>query len=34
LANVEVEVEEEEQGDPEEDNTRLLDPCINDVATM
>jgi hypothetical protein len=34
LANVEVEVEEEEQGDPEEDNTRLLDPCINDVVMM
>jgi hypothetical protein len=33
-ARVEVEVEEEEQGDPEEDTTRLLDPCIHDAPTM
>lgn len=34
-AKVDVEVEEEEQGDPEEDSTsRLRDPCINDVPTM
>jgi hypothetical protein len=35
-AKVHVEVEEEEQGDPEqEDNTsQLRDPCINDVPAM
>ena len=34
-ARAEVEVEEEEQGDPEDDTTRLLDPCIlHDAPTM
>ena len=31
---VSARVKEEEQGDPEEDTTRLLDPCINDAPTM
>ena len=34
LARVEVEVEEEEQGDPEEDTTQLLDPYIHVARTM